>query len=86
MKMNGRLYKGPAVLANAGCEVSDSSGGYQDRLERLLVMVSHELGTSVPMWLSKNTREYVQFRRTSFGGDQFFDPVLFDRMEIRVEE
>ena len=86
MKMNGRLFKGPTLLANAGCEVSDEEGGYQDRLERLLVLVSHELGASVPMWLTKNTREYVRFRRTSFGEDQFFEPVLFDRMEIRVAE
>ena len=86
MKMDGRLFKGPTVLATAGCEVPDNEGGYQDRLERLLVLVSHELGASVPMWLTKNTREYVRFRRTSFGEDQFFEPVLFDRMEIRVPE
>ncbi len=86
MKMNGRLFKGPTVLVDASREVPDSEGGYQDRLERLLVEVSRELGVPVPMWLTKNTREYVRFRRTSFNQDQFFEAVLFDRMEIRVEE
>jgi hypothetical protein len=86
MKMNGRLFHGPAVLKDATAEVPDESGSYQDKLESLLVEVCRELGVSVPMWLSKNTKEYVRFHRTSFGQDQFFDPVLFDRMEIRVEE
>ncbi len=86
MKMNGRLFKGPTMLISVSCEVPDGEGGYQDRLEHLFVDVSKELGVSVPMWLTKNTREYVRFHRTSFNPDQFFEPVLFDRMEIRVEE
>ncbi len=86
MKMNGRLYKGPNVLLDVTAEVPDSEGGYQDRLERLLVETCHGLGVPVPMWLSKNTREYVRFRRTTFNADQFFERVLFERMEIRVED
>lgn len=86
MKMNGRLFFGPSVLKETTAEVSDDAGKYQDRLEKLLVEICRELGVSVPMWLSKNTKEYVRFRRTSFASDQFLDPVLFDRMDIRVEE
>ncbi len=86
MKMNGRLFHGPSVLLEVTAEVPDDAGGYQDRLEQLLIDVCRGLSISVPMWLSKNTKEYVRFRRTSFGSDQFFEPVLFDRMEIRVEE
>ena len=86
MKMNGRLFFGPSVLKETTAEVADDDGKYQDRLENLLVAVCRELGVSVPMWLSKNTKEYVRFRRTSFGNDQFLDPVLFDRMDIRVED
>ncbi len=84
--MSGRLYKGPVVLLDTVCEVPDTMGGYQDRLEMLLVEVCRSLGATVPMWLSKNTREYIRFRRTSFGEDQFFEPVAFERLEIRVEE
>jgi hypothetical protein len=40
----------------------------------------------VPLWLTKNTREYVRFRRTSFNADQFFNTVHFDRFEIRIIE
>ena len=86
MKMNGRLFHGPAVLREVTAEVSDGTGGYQDRLEQLLVEVCRGLSVAVPMWLSKNTKEYVRFRRTSFGKDQFFEEVHFERMEIRVEE
>jgi hypothetical protein len=86
MKMNGRLFHGPTVLRDVTAEVPDGIGGYQDRLEQLLVDVCRELSVAVPMWLTKNTKEYVRFRRTSFGSDQFFEQVHFDRMEIRVEE
>jgi len=86
MKMNGKLYKGSLIISNTSCVVQENFGGYQDKLEALLVMVSHDLGTPVPMWLSKNTKEYVRFKRTIFGADQFFEDVFFDRMEIRVEE
>jgi hypothetical protein len=86
MKMNGRLFKGPTVLKDITCSIEDGGKSYQDRLELLFIRVCKELGTAVPMWVTKNTKEYVTFRRTSFNQDQFMDPVLFDRMEIRVEE
>ncbi len=84
--MSGKLYKGPTILNSVSCSVPEASGGYQDKLEALLILVSHELSVPVPMWLSKNTKEYVRFRKTTFGSDQFFEKVVFDTMEIRVEE
>ncbi len=86
MKMSGKLYKGPLIISATSCNVPEDSGTYQDKLEALLIMVSHNLGTPVPMWLSKNTKEYVQFKRTIFGSDQFFEDVIFDRMEVRVDD
>lgn len=86
MKMRGKLLKGPATLLDATVEIPDETGSYQDRLEQALVAVCKQLHSSVPMWLTKNTREYVQFRRTFFHADQFNEPVLFDRMEVIVEE
>lgn len=86
MIMRGKLLKGPAILKDMTITVDDSVGSYQDRLEQSLVAVCKALSVSVPMWLSKNTREYVTFRRTFFNADQFNEVVLFDKMEIVVEE
>lgn len=85
MRMIGKLIKGTTILNERICEIDDSEGSYQDRLEKCLVEVSRLLGIEVPLWLTKNTREYVAFRRTSFNADQFFNPVIFERFEIMVE-
>ena len=85
MRMTGKLIKGTVILAEKTCEIDDKDGPYQDRLEKCLVETCALLGIEVPLWLSKNTREYVSFRKTSFNADQFFNPVLFDRFEIKVE-
>lgn len=85
MRMTGKLIKGTTTLVEKMVELSDQEGTYQDRLEKSLLEVCDLLNIEVPMWLSKNTREYVAFRRTSFNADQFFNKVLFERFEIKVE-
>lgn len=85
MRMIGRLIKGTVILDEKVYEISDDTGTYQDRLEKCLVEICSLLNIEVPMWLNKNTREFVRFRRTSFYKDQFFNPVLFERFEIKVE-
>lgn len=84
MRMVGKLYKGTVTLEEQITEADETQGSYQDRLEKCLMDVCQKLNIEVPLWLSKNTREYVRFRRTSFNADQFFNPVKFDRFEIRI--
>lgn len=85
MRMIGKLIKGTTTLDEKVFEMNDLEGTYQDRLEKCLLETCKLLGIEVPLWLSKNTREYVSFRRTSFNADQFFNPVIFERFEIKVE-
>ncbi|NMA64994.1 MAG: hypothetical protein GX957_01975 [Clostridiaceae bacterium] len=85
MRMIGKLIKGTVTLEEKVYEISDSTGTYQERLERCLLEICSSLNIEVPIWLNKNTREYVKFRRTSFYKDQFFNPVFFERFEIKVE-
>lgn len=85
MRTIGKLIKGTTILAEQVYEIDDNEGTYQDRLEKSLVEICSLLKIEVPLWLSKNTREYVRFRRTSFNADQFFNPVIFERFEIKVE-
>lgn len=85
MRMTGKLIKGTVILDEKAYEIDDDTGTYQDRLEKCFVEICSLLNIEVPMWLNKNTREFVRFRRTSFYSDQFFNPVIFERFEIRVE-
>lgn len=84
MRMSGKLFKGTALLDEKLVEVDDQLGSYQVRLEQCLLEVCQKLSIEVPLWLGKNTREYVRFKRTSFNLDQFFNHVYFDRFEIRI--
>ena len=85
MKMSGKIIKGTTTLIEKTFEIDDSEGTYQDRLEKSLLGLCALLAIDVPIWLTKNTREYVRFRRTSFNADQFFNPVMFERFEIKLE-
>lgn len=85
MKMSGKIIKGTTTLMERTYEIDDMEGTYQDRLEKCLVELCALLSIEVPIWLTKNTREYVRFRRTSFNADQFFNPVVFERFEIKLE-
>ncbi len=85
MRMIGKLIKGTTILDEKVYEINDQHGSYQDRLEKCLVEICRLLSIEVPLWLTKNTKEYVSFRRTSFNADQFFNPVIFERFEIKVE-
>jgi hypothetical protein len=41
-----------------------------------------ELDLPAPMWLDKHSREFGDFRRTSFLPDHFVEAVDFERLEI----
>lgn len=64
--------------------VLTGQGRFQKQLETSLVEVCGRLGIPVPLWVSKNTREFARFKWTSFNNDQFLEPVKFDRFEIRL--
>mgnify|MGYP001154608194 CR=1 FL=1 len=85
MLIVGKLIKGTTLLKEDTYAIEDLEGSYQDRLEKCLVEVCRQLKIEVPLWFSKNTREFVRFRKTSFNADQFFNPVFFDRFEIKIE-
>ncbi len=85
MRIVGKLIKGTTLLKEDSYAIEDTEASYQERLEKCLVEICSQLKIEVPLWFSKNTREFVRFRRTSFNEDQFFNPVFFDRFEIKVE-
>ena len=86
MKLIGKLIKGPSIIKNEYVVIEDEDISYRELLEKCFINLCKKLNISVPMWLSKNTKEYARFKRTSFEKDQFLEKVLFDRFEIRAEE
>lgn len=85
MKLTGNLIKGTKIIKRAFFEKNDNSMSYRDILEECLIGLCKELDIPVPIWMKKNTHEFVVFRRTFFTSEQFNEKVKFDRFEIKVE-
>lgn len=85
MKLNAKIIKGTAILMEEE-SILNGQDRFQKQLETSLVEVCGKLGIPVPLWVGKNTREFVRFKWTAFQADQFFEPVRFDRFEIRLME
>lgn len=84
MILYGRLIKGTKTIKNASIEVNEGGMSFRDALEECLVGLCKELDIQVPLWLKKNTTEFVSYRRTFFFSDQFMETVNFDKFEIRL--
>lgn len=85
MKLNAKIMKGTIIIMQEE-SVLNGQGRFHKQLEDSLIEVCKKLGISVPLWVGKNTREFSRFKWTAFNSDQFLEPVVFDRFEIRLEE
>lgn len=86
MKLIGRIFDGKKYIQEAIYEKPDDETSLRDRLEEALITVCRQLNISVPLWLGRNTKEFVHFQKTVFLPDQFIDEVKFVRFEIRMEQ
>jgi hypothetical protein len=81
----GKLILGTKVIKEASFEVSDDNTSFRDRLEECLIGLCKELDIQVPLWLKKNTKEFVQYRTTFFTKEQFVEDIKFDKFELRAK-
>ena len=85
MKLSGKIKIGTRIVREASVETDQAGQSFRDALEECLISLCKELNIPVPLWLKKNTTEFVSFRRTFFSREQFVEKVDFDRFEIRME-
>ena len=84
MKLYGQAIRGRLVMADTVAENNDTDLPFQDRLEKCFVQVCRDFDVSVPMWIARNTSEFVNFNRTIFHSEQFIDEIKFDRLVIEM--
>lgn len=53
-----------------------------DEVEERLRDVCKELDIPSPMWLDKQRGEFERFGMTEFAGDNFFEAIGFDKLEL----
>lgn len=85
MKLIGKLIEGTTVVNEKVVEKEDMDISFRDLLEANLIDLCKELDISVPLWLKRNTTEFVKFKKTFFTKDQFVESVKFDKFEIKIE-
>ncbi len=85
MKLHGKLIRERKIMRDIMVENNQPDLSYRDRLEKCLVEVCAGLEIPVPLWLDKNTKEFIAYHKTIFTNEQFMDRVWFDKFEIRVE-
>jgi hypothetical protein len=85
LKLTAKIIKNTKIIKEATVEKCDNAMSFRDILEECLINVCKEIDVSVPMWLKKNTTEFVNFQKTTFTADQFIEKIKFDKLEIRLE-
>lgn len=86
MKLYGKLLKERKIIREEVAVNIDENLSFHDKLESCLVEVCSKLECQVPLWLEKNTKEFVLYRKTFFPREQFIETPWFDKLEIRMEE
>lgn len=85
MKLEGIIFKANLTLKSIVVEKPEQGRAFSRELEDVFVEVCHKLEIPIPLWLSKNTREFASFHQTVFFSDQFTQSVQFDRFQIRMQ-
>lgn len=86
MRLYGKLIKERKIMREEFAINIDDNLDFHDKLERCFIEVCRKLECQVPLWLDKNTKEFVLYRKTFFPQEQFMEKVWFDKLEIRIEE
>ena len=84
MKLEGKLFKGNLMIAQAVSSIQAPEMSFVKELETNLINLCRQLEVPIPLWLSKNTHEFAAFRQTMFFADQYTETVRFDRFQIKM--
>lgn len=71
------------MIAQATVEVIDDGQRFSKQVEACLLQLVKELDIPIPLWLSKNTKEFARFHQTLFFRESFSETVKFDRFRIK---
>ena len=86
MILYGKLIKQTKIIREATVSQNDESIPFRDQLELCLIQVCKELDIQVPLWLKKNTKDFVNHHRTFFTSEHFVEKIYFDKFEITIEQ
>ena len=87
MKIWGKIVKNSMIIKEYTVTREYEEGqSFRDCLETMFLEVCKMLDVEAPLWMKKNTREFVMYNKTVFFKEQFTDNVYFDFLELRIEK
>lgn len=88
IRLEGKVYRGSALIAmdTQPLDEKHRDAGFSKRLDVALTVLCKRMGVPLPIWLNKNTKQFIRFRQTVFQPDQFAEKVAFDQFQIKLLE
>lgn len=85
-RMSGSIQREGRTLRSCVSRQEDESLSRTRHVIEALREISEHLDLPVPIWLSKNIREFQRKSRTDFRQDSFLEHIPFDVLHIEVIE
>lgn len=85
MRLEGSVYKRDSILDLQSVEVSeDETVSLSKRWDVALLALCKKMNVPIPIWLKKNSREFINFHQTMFTAEQFAEDVNFDIFQVKL--
>jgi hypothetical protein len=85
MNVTGKLLKNNKIISMETAVNEDASLNMTRQLEACLLEICKNLNIPIPIWMKKNTKEFVRFKKTIFTSEQFMEKVNFDSFVIEMD-
>lgn len=84
MRLELKTFLSDRLLVQHAEPLPATEAGFTKDLEAALVAGCHAIEAPIPLWMSRNTKEFAAFHQTVFFDEQFLEKTRFDRLQIRL--
>ncbi|NLZ70131.1 MAG: hypothetical protein GX907_02190 [Clostridiaceae bacterium] len=84
IRLEGKLFIGNRPVDCQVVKVDSPAAGFHKEITQALVELCATMKIPVPVWQRNNTAQFARFRMTFFSAEQFLEPVLFERFQIKA--
>lgn len=85
MTITGKLIKNNRIVEIKTVTNDEEGLNMTKQLESCLLDLCKFFNVPVPIWMNKNTKEFVNFKKTFFTSEQFIEKVYFDEFSIELD-
>ena len=80
LRKNNKILR-DTVAVSEGADCSDET-----KLQECIQEICYEFDLQRPMWLPKNEKEFMKYKRAVLNQDNFIETISFDTLEVELLE